>query len=57
LLNNGQVGDLYLYSQAQEVGTTGTYDYTTILWLCIAPKVPNGQALWDQVQLGDTFGG
>jgi hypothetical protein len=24
LLNNGQVGDLYLYSQAQEVGTTGT---------------------------------
>jgi hypothetical protein len=57
LLNNGQVGDLYLYSQAQEVGTTGTYDYTTILWLCIAPKVPNGQALWAQVQLGDTFGG
>ena len=57
LLNNGQVGDLYLYSQAQEVGTTGTYDYTTILWLCIAPKVPNGQALWAQVQLGDTIGG
>jgi hypothetical protein len=57
LLNNGQVGDLYLYSQAQEVGTTGTYDYTTILWLCVAPKVPGGQSAWAPVQLGDIVGG
>jgi len=57
LMQTGQVGDLYLFSVAQEVGTSGTYDYTTILWLCIAPAVPGGQAMWAQVQLGDTAGG
>jgi hypothetical protein len=57
LMQGGQPGDLYLFSVAQEVGTTGTYDYTTILWLCIAPAVERGQALWAQVPLGDTVGG
>jgi hypothetical protein len=57
LMTTGQVGDLYLFSVAQEVGTTGTYDYMTILWLCIAPALPGSQAMWAQVQLGDTIGG
>jgi hypothetical protein len=57
LMETGRVGDLYLYSQAQEVGTSGTYHYSTSLWLCIAPSVPGGQAMWAQVQLGDLVGG
>jgi hypothetical protein len=58
LMQTGQVGDLYLFSVAQEVGTSGTYDYNTILWLCIAPVVSAGeQAVWAPVQLGDTVGG
>lgn len=57
LMQTGQVGDLYLYSQEHEVGTTGTYHYSTMLWLCIAPTVPGGQAMWAQVQLGDLTGG
>ena len=58
LMQTGQVGDLYLYSVAQEVGTSGTYDYQTILWLCIEPNdVPGGTAAWAQVQLGDVVGG
>jgi hypothetical protein len=57
LLETGQVGDLYLFSVGGEVGTTGTYNYTTILWLCIAPPVPGSQAVWAQVPLGDTVGG
>jgi len=57
LMQSGHTGDLYLYSVAEEVGTTGTYHYTTILWLCIAPAPPLGQAMWAQVALGDTVGG
>jgi hypothetical protein len=57
LLQSGHTGDLYLYSVAEEVGTTGTYHYTTVLWLCIAPAPPGGQAMWAQVSLGDTVGG
>lgn len=57
LMQSGHTGDLYLYSVAEEVGTTGTYHYTTILWLCIAPAPQGGQAMWAQVALGDTVGG
>ena len=55
-METGQVGDLYLWSVSQEVGTTGTYDYTTILWLCLAPA-GLGDATWAQISLGDTIGG
>lgn len=57
LMQNGKVGDLYFFSVAQEVGTSGTFDYTSILWLCIAPASPPAQAVWAQIQLGDTIGG
>ena len=58
LLQNGQVGDLYFYSVAQEVGTSGTFDFTSILWLCLMPALSAGsQAVWAQIQLGDTIGG
>jgi hypothetical protein len=57
LMQSGHTGDLYLYSVAEEVGTTGTYHYTTVLWLCIAPAPAGGQAMWAQVSLGDTVGG
>jgi hypothetical protein len=57
LMQSGHTGDLYLYSVAEEVGTTGTYNYSTILWLCIAPAPAGGQAMWAQVSLGDTVGG
>jgi hypothetical protein len=57
LMQSGHTGDLYLYSVAEEVGTTGTYHYSTILWLCIAPAPAGGQAMWAQVSLGDTVGG
>jgi hypothetical protein len=57
LMQSGKVGDLYLFSVAQEVGTTGTFDVNTMLWLCIAPAAGGVRALWAQVQLGDTVGG
>jgi hypothetical protein len=57
LMQTGQVGDLYLFSQEYEVGTTGTYHISTILWLCIAPPADGGPAVWAQVQLGDLIGG
>jgi hypothetical protein len=59
LMQTGQVGDLYLFSVATEVGTTGTYQFNTILWLCVSPAWQHidNQALWAQVQLGDTIGG
>jgi hypothetical protein len=58
LMESGQPGDLYLFSVSKEVGTTGTFDIATMLWLCIAPAAGAGtQAMWAQVQLGDTVGG
>lgn len=57
LMQTGQVGDLYMYSQEEEVGTTGTYNVSTTLWLCIAPPADGGQAVWAPVQLGDLVGG
>ena len=59
LMQTGQVGDLYLFSGLEEVGTSGTYDLTTILWLWIYPASGQlgSQAMWASVQLGDTVGG
>jgi hypothetical protein len=59
LMQTGQVGDLYLYTEATEVGTTGTYHFNTILWLCVSPawQHEGDPAVWAQVQLGDTIGG
>jgi hypothetical protein len=62
LMQTGQPGDLYLFSAEHEVDSgaagTGTESFTTSLWLCIWPKTgPGEEALWAQVQLGDTVGG
>jgi hypothetical protein len=57
LLQNGQPGDLYLFSVSAESGTTGTYHYNTVLWLCIAPASPDAQATWAQIELGALVGG
>ena len=59
LFQTGQVGDLYLFSVAEEVGTSGTFDFNTILWLCVSPAAQHldNQAVWAPVQLGDTVGG
>jgi hypothetical protein len=59
LMQTGQVGDLYLFSVAQDVGTSGTYDFNTILWLCVSPgwQHISGQAVWAPIQLGETIGG
>lgn len=59
LMQTGQVGDLYLFSVAQEVGTTGTSHFNTILWLCLssASQHEDSQAVWAQIQLGDSIGG
>ena len=55
LFENGQTGDLYLYSVVSGATRSGTSTYETILWLCISPAVPaqGATAIWAQVQLGD----
>jgi hypothetical protein len=60
LLETGQVGDLYMYSDAHEVGSVDseTLSYNTLLWLCVIPKQTSGsQAVWVQVAFGDSVGG
>jgi hypothetical protein len=59
LMQTGQVGDLYLYSTSYQPGDSGTYNYNTILWLCLSPawQHNDNQAVWAPVQLGDTIGG